>query len=94
VKFIDHALGYQHGGTVVVVELQGSAADVHLVDPDNLQAYRKGRDFRHYGGGLVCRSPARLTIPHDGRWHVTVDLGGRGGRVESSLTVLPWAEAA
>ena len=73
-------------GTVVEVELD-SQANVMLMDDINFSSYRRGSTFR-YHGGLAKRSPARLSAPHKGRWHLVVDLGGRGGHVNASVSIL------
>ena len=68
--------------------LSGSAANVRLLDSINFQNYRAGR--RHqYTGGLITRSPARLTIPRPGTWYVTVDMQGLRGQTRSSIRVIP-----
>ena len=73
---------------VVSVNLSGNAANVRLMDTANFNAYRHGRKH-HYIGGLAKRSPVRLAVPHNGHWHVTVDLLGLGGRVSSSVSIEP-----
>jgi hypothetical protein len=64
---------------VVEVQLQGSEADVMLLDNVNLQNYREGRGFRYYGGHAT-RSPVLLRPPHPGQWYVIVDAGGSAVR--------------
>ena len=87
-KFQEYKLGYQPAGTIVEVTLRGSAANVRLMDSSNLNNYRSGR--RHqYWGGLIKRSPARLTIPRASTWYVTVDLQGLRGHARSSIKVIP-----
>ena len=69
-------LGKQPAGSTVVVHWSGSAANVMLLDPVNFSRYQylDGRPFFYDGGGRYRRSPARLSIPEDGRWYVVVDL--------------------
>ncbi len=76
---------------IVQVTLDGRA-NVMLLDPTNYDRYRRGESFR-YHGGLAERSPASLTVPRDGRWHVVVDLGGYTGHVRASIRVLQDANA-
>jgi hypothetical protein len=76
---------------VVEVTLNGQA-NVMLLDPANFDHYRRGESFRDYGG-LAKTSPARLVPPHQGRWHVVVDLGGYTGRVRAGIRVLQGAGA-
>ena len=86
-KFTHYNLGNQSRGTTIEVTLQGNAANVRLLDSSNFQKYRTGK--RHqYSGGLVSRSPARLAVPRNGHWHVTVDLQGLRGQVRSSIRIL------
>jgi hypothetical protein len=89
-NFTVHDLKQQPAGATVVVTLQGNAANVRLMDSTNFRAYKAGRQHRHYGG-LVKRSPVRITIPRRGHWYVTVDLMGMGAnaRVRSSVRVEP-----
>lgn len=89
-QFIQHDLGHRSGGEIVKVHLSGSAANVRLMDSSNFQNFRNGRKHRHYGG-YAKRSPVTLQIPHSGHWYVTVDLGGYGGRITSSVEILPGA---
>lgn len=77
-------LGEQPAGTEVTVRLEGSAANVLLLDSPNYSCYRSARPFR-FTGGLHHTSPARLTVPRDGQWHLVVDLGGYGGRVRARI---------
>jgi hypothetical protein len=87
-RFTHYDLGYKSSGDVVEVTLQGSAANVRLMDSSNLQSYRAGRQHRYYGG-LAKQSPVRLAIPHSGNWHVTVDMVGLRGTVRSSIRMMP-----
>ena len=63
------------------------AANVQLLDSTNYQDYRAGRSF-HYYGGYVKTSPFRLRPPHQGQWHLVIDLGGYAGAVRASARVL------
>lgn len=71
---------------VIRVDLD-SQANVMLLDESNFHSYRSGRQFR-YSGGLAKQNPFRLVPPHQGRWHVVVDLGGYGGHVNASVSVV------
>lgn len=77
-----------HGGQsdVAVVTLD-SQANVMLLDDCSFQAYQRGAGY-HYQGGLAKQSPVRLSPPHEGHWHVVVDLGGFAGNVRASIRVL------
>lgn len=89
-NFTHYGLGHLDRGSVVVVTLQGSAANVRLMDGSNFNSYRAGRQHR-YVGGLARRSPVRLEVPNSGTWHLTVDMQGLQGSVRSSVNVVPGA---
>ena len=87
-KFTHYDLGNLSRGTTIEVTLQGSAANVQLLDSSNFQNYKAGRRYK-YSGGLARRSPIQLVVPRNGHWHVAVDLRGLRGQVRSSIRVLP-----
>ncbi len=70
----------------VQVDLDGQA-NVLLLDDQNFSLYQQGRSFSYYGG-WTTRSPVRLSPPHQGKWNVVIDLGGRDGRVKASIRLL------
>lgn len=86
-RFSYHDLGHQPAGNTVVVRLEGSAANVLLVDPTNFSRYR-AREAFSYHGGLFKHSRAEIKIPKDGHWLVVVDLGGYKGRVRAYVDVV------
>jgi hypothetical protein len=89
-QFVHHDLGRRRGGEIVEITLSGNSANVRLMDSSNFSSYRNGG--RHqFIGGRATRSPVRLQVPRAGYWHVTVDLQGMGGKVNSSARVLPGA---
>lgn len=87
-RFIHSDLGQRQAGEIVEITLQGSAANVRLMDSSNFNSYKGGRQHR-YIGGLAKRSPVRLQIPNSGHWHVAVDMQGLVGNVRASTRVLP-----
>jgi hypothetical protein len=74
-------------GDVVEVTLAGNAANVLLLDPNNFQNYRQGKPCT-YAGGYARTTPVRIQAPHEGRWHLVIDLGGGAGRVSASSRVI------
>ena len=72
-------------GTVVRIELSAQANGM-LMDSSNFSSYRSGRQFRYFGGHAK-QSPVRLVPPHEGHWHVVVDLGGRGGHIDANVSL-------
>jgi len=75
-------------GERIQVTLHGNAANVRLMDSSNYNNYKQGKRHRYYGG-LATKSPVVLTVPSSGHWYVTIDLGGLGGSVGSSVRKLP-----
>ena len=78
-------------GDAVEVTLDGRA-NVRLMDASNFADYKAGRRHRYYGG-LAKQSPVRISAPHAGRWVLTIDLGGRPGRVKASVKTLSSASS-
>lgn len=89
-NFTHYNLGHIERGSVVEVTLQGSAANVRLMDSSNFSSYKSGRQHR-YHGGLARSSPVRLQVPNSGTWHVAVDMQGLRGTVRSGIRVIPGA---
>jgi hypothetical protein len=87
-KYTVYDLGNKKRGEIVEITLQGSAANVRLMDSSNYQNYKNGRSHR-YTGGLAKRSPVRLQTPNSGHWYVTVDMQGLRGTVRSSIRMIP-----
>lgn len=75
-------------GERIQVTLQGSAANVRLMDSCNYNNYRNGRRHQYYGG-LAKQSPVVLSIPRSGHWYVTIDLMGLRGTVRTAIRKLP-----
>lgn len=59
----------------VQVELQ-HAADVFLVDQNNLRKFQSGQRFEYYGGHYT-RTPVSINISGTGRYFLIVRGGGR-----------------
>lgn len=77
-----------HGGPsdIALVTLDGQA-NVLLLDDCAFSAYRQGRSYS-YHGGWATQSPVRLGPPHEGHWHVVVDLGGYSGSVRAGIRIV------
>lgn len=58
-----------------------------LLDDADFRAYREGRAFS-YRGGWETQSPVRLSPPHNGSWHVVIDMGDRSGTLKGSVRIL------
>lgn len=87
-KYQSYKLGNLTKGQIVEVTLKGNSANVKLMNSSSFSSYKAGRSHNYYGGH-VKRSPYRVTVPNNGNWYVTVDLGGYSGKVSSSVRVLP-----
>lgn len=82
-------LGKQPAGSTVLIRWRGPGADVLLLDPLNFHRYRQGGSPVFYsGGGRYGSSPARLSIPEDGRWFVVADFRGFSSSAQASVEVL------
>jgi hypothetical protein len=90
-QFVQHDFGQRQRGDVAEVSLQGSTANVLLMDSSNLSAFKAGRAYRH-SGGMWQRSPVHFVIPRSGHWYVVVFIPpGYRGSVRSGARVLPGA---
>lgn len=69
--------------SAIVVEMSGNAANVLVVDQQNLHAWRRGGSVR-YKGGFFRQSPAVIR-PGRGHWFVIVDP--QGGRTDVEISV-------
>jgi hypothetical protein len=88
VQFSQYDLGQLKRGSTVVVTLRGSAANLRLMTWGDLNSFKNNRDHRYYGG-LATSSPARIPVPHDDHWYLTVDLQGLRGSTNTSVMVEP-----
>lgn len=88
VKFIKYHWNRLEKGSTVVVALS-TAANVRLMDSTNFNFYKNGRNHR-YTGGLVTKTPFRITVPRTGSWYLTIDLMGlKATSVRHSAAVEP-----
>lgn len=81
-----HKREHLHQGTVVVVDCSHQC-NVLLTDDNNFTSYKNRRRFTHVGGGGFFKQlPARLTVPSDGYWNVTIDLAGGAANITHSIS--------
>ena len=73
-------------GDIVEITLD-KQANVRLLDDTNYSQYRRGAKHKYYGG-LAEKSPLQIPAPHQGRWHLVVDLGGNAGTVKASVRTI------
>lgn len=89
VEFFQYRWNRLEKGSTIVVTLS-TAANVRLMDSTNFNAYKKGRNHRLAGGGLVKKTPFRIVVPRTGSWYLTIDLMGlKATRVRHSAAVEP-----
>lgn len=84
--FRQYDLGQCKKGDVWRVELS-RAANVFMVDSSNFSAFKRGRDFKYYGG-LIERSPHDLVVPRAGRWYIVAHTWGLRNTARISVTPL------
>jgi hypothetical protein len=81
-----HKREHLRRGTIVVVHCSHQC-NVLLTDDNNFTSYKNGRSFTHVGGGGFFKQlPARLTVPNDGYWNITIDLAGGTANITHSIT--------
>lgn len=87
-KFAKYQWSRLEKGSTVVVTLN-NAANVRLMDLTNFNSYKNGRRHSFYGG-LVTKTPHRITVPRTGSWYLTIDLMGlKATSVRHSAAVEP-----
>lgn len=78
--------GFLEKGKTIVVELSNSA-NVKLMNHDNYNHYKKGQQYKYFGG-KAKKTPLYLTIPKTDYWYLIIDLGGYSGTVKHNAFVL------
>jgi hypothetical protein len=81
-----HAREYLHAGDVVIVQCSHQC-NVRLMDDPNFNSYRNGAHHNCYGG-FYRRLPARIAVPNDDYWNVTIDLGGGRANIRYNIEYL------
>ena len=62
-------------------------ANIRLLDDTNFHRYHRG-DSYDFRGGTQVKSPAHISPPTRGHWHIVVDLQGFVGSVNVGIRVL------
>lgn len=62
-------------------------ANVKLLDGHDFEKYRRGEAHNYYVG-LTIVSPFFVRAPRAGHWHLAIDLGGFGGSVRASVSIV------
>lgn len=84
-NFLHYTLNLNSNDTVVI--RLDKQANIKLLNDSNFTNYRRGGRYT-YHGGLAKSSPAHVTVPHAGRWHLVIDMGGYTGTVRASVSVV------
>lgn len=88
-NFIKYHWNRLEKGSTIVVTLS-TAANVRLMDTTNFNAYKNNRSHRYVGGGLVRKSPFRISVPRTGSWYLTIDLVGlKASNIRHGASVEP-----
>ena len=56
------------------------------MDLFNFSQYKNMKNHKYYGG-LALQNPCYITVPKDGQWFLTIDLGGRAGNIQHSVII-------
>jgi len=81
-----HKREYLNQGDVVVVDCS-HRCNIRLMADSDFQSYRRGGSH-HYYGGYYERLPASITVPTDGYWNITLDLGGGSASIRHNIRIL------
>jgi hypothetical protein len=81
-----HWRKFLNEGDVVVVECS-HRCNIRLMGDHDFESYRRGGAHR-YHGGFFERLPARIAVPGDGYWNVTLDLGGGSASIRHNIRFL------
>ena len=81
-----HQREYLNEGDIVVVNCS-NRCNIRLMSDSDFYSYRRGRSHR-YHGGHYGRLPARIVVPGDGYWNITLDLGGGSASIQHSIGIL------
>lgn len=81
-------IGHQAAGSRVRVDLEGTEANVRLLDSSNYSRYAADQSHRYADGGHYKSSPILLRVPSNDYWYVAIDYGGYQGHGRASVQVL------
>ncbi len=77
---------YLNEGDVVVVDCS-HRCNIRLMSDSDFESYRRRGRHRYYGGHYE-RLPARIPVPANGYWNITLDLGGGSASIRHSINIL------
>jgi len=62
-------------------------AYIRFLTEENYHQYRRGGQY-HYHGGMANVSPSNTKPPQPGFWHLVIDLGGKPGNFDATVTII------
>jgi hypothetical protein len=81
-----HKRHYLKRGDVVVVNCSHQC-NVKLTDDYNFHRFEIGRSHNYYGGHFRIL-PARIPVPDEGYWNVTIDIGDGTATIRHSIEIV------
>lgn len=81
-----HKREFLNAGDIVVVDCS-HRCNIRVMSDSDFSSYRRGGSHRYYGGHYD-RLPARIAVPEDGYWNVTLDLGGGTASIRHNIGFL------
>ncbi|WP_348771667.1 DUF1883 domain-containing protein [Providencia rettgeri] len=82
-----HSRYYINGNDVVSVQCSHQI-NVLVMDDNQLNNYRNGREFK-YHGGFYKKFPANIRVPHSGYWNVVLALpAGHRVNIRYSINII------
>jgi hypothetical protein len=81
-----HKREYLNRGDIVLVNCS-HRCNIRLMSDMDFQSFQNGRSH-HYYGGHYDRLPASISVPEDGWWNVTLDLGDGRASIRHSIQFL------
>ncbi|HTB03472.1 MAG TPA: DUF1883 domain-containing protein [Bradyrhizobium sp.] len=86
-----HAREYLNAGDVVVVQCSHQC-NVRVMGDADFRSF-KNNGAHNYHGGHFVKLPARIVVPQNGYWNITVDLGGSPSAFKYGISYLKSAIA-
>ena len=79
---------WSHIGPSDIIEITlDKQANVYLLDETNYHKYKNNKPYTAVGGTQV-KTPAHISPPSIGHWHLCVDLAGYVGSVNVGVKLL------
>jgi hypothetical protein len=88
--FLRFDLGKLRKGRMVQITMTGVAANIRLLNNENMYNYEHGHEYS-CTGDLVRTALTEMRIPRDDHWFIVIDMEGimgAEGRIDASVKVL------